>query len=483
MIKELKSMFEKQAGVKRFDMIQTFHACKQEEGKSVSSYVLKMKGYVEQLERLGYVLPNYNMHNMEKTTCELHALLIECEKGLTKKTTTPQVMATQGGKIQKANKKSLNAKGKGKGKGKGKDKPVCIPKPKNLKPSAKEHPTKDDTCHHCKEATQRKRWVTISTSHLKTKYLLRDEDTSPAENTSKIPMEVENFEPLQYEVVPIRRSARTHRAPDHLCLNVKVEEYSLGDLNEPNNYKAAILDPESDNHSQRRKPLDGLDLGGRSEHLLTPKKSYNLNILLHSIYTLKPLLCFLSLVNIILHLFKISRQFTPASGQLLLELGFPRFYLNEDIYMLQPEGFVDSNHPKKVCKLQRSIYGLKQALRSYNKRFDEEIKRFGFAQNLDETCVYQKASESNVTFLILYVNDIIIIGNHIPSLQSVKSYLGKCFAMKDLGKASFILGIKIYRDRSKRLIGLSQSAYMDKILKRFRMDTSKVISPCKKYLT
>ncbi|GJR11355.1 retrotransposon protein, putative, ty1-copia subclass [Tanacetum coccineum] len=58
-------------------------------------------------------------------------------------------------------------------------------------------------------------------------------------------------------------------------------------------------------------------------------------------------------------------------------------------------------------------------------------------------------------------------------LQSVKSYLGKCFVMKDLGEAAFILGIKIYRDRTKRLIKLSQSAYMDKILKRFKMENSK----------
>ncbi|GJR48300.1 hypothetical protein Tco_1316403 [Tanacetum coccineum] len=58
-------------------------------------------------------------------------------------------------------------------------------------------------------------------------------------------------------------------------------------------------------------------------------------------------------------------------------------------------------------------------------------------------------------------------------LKSVKSYLGKCIAIKDLGEATFILGIKIYRDRSKQLIRLSQSAYMDKILKRFRMDNSK----------
>ncbi|GJW67679.1 retrotransposon protein, putative, ty1-copia subclass [Tanacetum coccineum] len=63
--------------------------------------------------------------------------------------------------------------------------------------------------------------------------------------------------------------------------------------------------------------------------------------------------------------------------------------------------------------------------------------------------------------------------NNIPMLQDVKSWLGKCFAMKDLGEATYILGIKIYRDRSRRLICLSQNTYIDKILKRFKMDTSK----------
>ncbi|GJY53130.1 retrotransposon protein, putative, ty1-copia subclass [Tanacetum coccineum] len=108
-----------------------------------------------------------------------------------------------------------------------------------------------------------------------------------------------------------------------------------------------------------------------------------------------------------------------------VKTAFLNGYLDEDIYMVQPEGFVDPKHPRKVCKLQRSIYGLKQASRSWNKRFDKEIKRFGFDQNLDEPCVYQKASGSNVIFLILYVDDIIIMGNHIPSLQSVKDYFGK----------------------------------------------------------
>ncbi|GKF71494.1 retrotransposon protein, putative, ty1-copia subclass, partial [Tanacetum coccineum] len=148
------------------------------EGKRVGAYVLKKKEYVEQLERLGYVLPrdlsvglilngltsdfarfvrNYNTHNMGKTICEIHALLIEYEKGLPKKAETPQVMMIRSGKIQKVNKKLLKAKGKGKVNGKGKDKQVYIYKPKNLKPYAKEHLAKDDTCHHCKEVGHWKR--------------------------------------------------------------------------------------------------------------------------------------------------------------------------------------------------------------------------------------------------------------------------------------------------------------------------------------
>nr|GEU55042.1 retrovirus-related Pol polyprotein from transposon TNT 1-94 [Tanacetum cinerariifolium] len=84
-----------------------------------------------------------------------------------------------------------------------------------------------------------------------------------------------------------------------------------------------------------------------------------------------------------------------------------------------------------------------------------------------------KASGSYVTFLILNVDDILIMGNNIPMLQDVRSFLGRCFAMKDLGEAAYILGIKIYRDRSKRLIGLCQSAYIKKILKRFYMENPK----------
>ena len=76
---------------------------------------------------------------------------------------------------------------------------------------------------------------------------------------------------------------------------------------------------------------------------------------------------------------------------------------------------------------------------------------------------------SAIIFLVLYVNDILIIGNDIRILFIVKTLLSKHFFMKNLGKASYILGILIYRDRSKRMLGLSQSRFIDTIVKRFDM--------------
>ena len=69
--------------------------------------------------------------------------------------------------------------------------------------------------------------------------------------------------------------------------------------------------------------------------------------------------------------------------------------------------------------------------------------------------INKKVSGSSVTFLILYVDDILLMGNEIELLDSIKAYLIKCFSMKDLGEAAYILGIKIYRDISRRLISLS----------------------------
>jgi hypothetical protein len=93
--------------------------------------------------------------------------------------------------------------------------------------------------------------------------------------------------------------------------------------------------------------------------------------------------------------------------------------------------------------------------------FDEVVKGFGFIKNAEESFVYKKVSGSAVVFLILYVDDIFLIlyGNDIPMMEAVKSSLRKSFSMKDLGEVAYILGIKICKDRSKRLIGLPRCIY------------------------
>ena len=96
--------------------------------------------------------------------------------------------------------------------------------------------------------------------------------------------------------------------------------------------------------------------------------------------------------------------------------------LTEEVYMIQPEGFTSIDE-SKMCKLQRFIYGLKQASRSWNMHFDKVIKIYGFVKNEEESCIYKWANSPAVIFLILYVNDILLIRNDILILQGIKVWL------------------------------------------------------------
>ncbi|GKA42445.1 zinc finger, CCHC-type containing protein [Tanacetum coccineum] len=148
MLKELKTIFEEQAKQELFETVKAFLTCKLKEGQSVSSYLLKMKSYLDTLEHLGYA-----MLNELGTIAELHAMLKLHEKGISKKAETPAMLAIHEGKIQKDRKKLQGAKGKEKGK----NKLAYAPKPKIPPPPKREHPTKVFVCHHYKEVGHWKR--------------------------------------------------------------------------------------------------------------------------------------------------------------------------------------------------------------------------------------------------------------------------------------------------------------------------------------
>ncbi|KAL0540854.1 hypothetical protein IC582_020871 [Cucumis melo] len=147
--------------------------------------------------------------------------------------------------------------------------------------------------------------------------------------------------------------------------------------------------------------------------------------------------------------------------------------LEESIYMVQPERFIQKGQEQKVCKLQKSIYGLKQASKSWNIRFDTTIKSYGFEQNVDEPCVYKRIIKSTVAFLVLYVDDILLIGNDIGHLTDIKEWLATQFQMKDLENAQYVLGIQIVRNRKNRTLAMSQTSYIDRMLSRYKMHNSK----------
>ena len=87
----------------------------------------------------------------------------------------------------------------------------------------------------------------------------------------------------------------------------------------------------------------------------------------------------------------------------------------------------------------------------------------------EDHCVYSKSSGSKFVIMTLYVDDILIAGNNVEYLKDIKSWLSSNFEMKDMGNAVYILGVKISRDRSRRLLSLSQETYINKVLERFNM--------------
>jgi hypothetical protein len=121
------------------------------------------------------------------------------------------------------------------------------------------------------------------------------------------------------------------------------------------------------------------------------------------------------------------------------------------------------------CKIKKSIYGLKQVSRQWYLKFDEVIKKFGFIENQVDNCIYFKIKESICIILVLYVDDILLACSDKNLLHETKGFLSSNFDMKDLDDASYILGIEIHQDGTKSVLGLSQRAYIEKMLKRYNM--------------
>ena len=112
--------------------------------------------------------------------------------------------------------------------------------------------------------------------------------------------------------------------------------------------------------------------------------------------------------------------------------------------MEQPKMFTIKGKKHSVCQLKKNLYGLKQALRQWYKKFDSFMVEHGYDKTTSDHCVFMKKfSDGGFIILLLYVDDMLIVGRDTNKIYKLKKELSKSFEMKDLGSTSQILGIKI----------------------------------------
>jgi len=251
-------------------------------------------------------------------------------------------------------------------------------------------------------------------------------------------------EPMAVYAPQLRRSERLRNTREILLLDNETREILLLDNDEPSTYAEAMMDPDSEKwQSAMRSEIESMgdnqvwnlvhlpDGHKTIECKWIYKKKIDMDGNVH-IYkarlvakgfrqvqgvdyeeTFSPVVMLKS-IRIIL---AIAAYFDYEIWQMDVKTAFLNGNLAEDVYMMQPEGFVDPKNAGKVCKLRKAMYGLKQASRSWNIRFDEVVQGFGFTKIESESCVYKKVSGSSLVFLVLYVDDILLIGNDIPILN------------------------------------------------------------------
>ncbi|KAH9750608.1 retrovirus-related pol polyprotein from transposon RE1 [Citrus sinensis] len=139
--------------------------------------------------------------------------------------------------------------------------------------------------------------------------------------------------------------------------------------------------------------------------------------------------------------------------------------LSETVYMPQPEGFENSEHPNYVCKLKKALYGLNQAPRAWFEKLRSVLESWQFTRTRSDTSLFFKRSGNDMILLLIYVDDIIVTRNNNAEIEQLISNLSSTFALKDLGNLNFFLGIEVIRN--DETLVLSQSKYIKDLLAKF----------------
>lgn len=174
------------------------------------------------------------------------------------------------------------------------------------------------------------------------------------------------------------------------------------------------------------------------------------------------------------YLMAIAAQFHLTIYQMDAVTAFLQGDLKEEVYMEQPEVYNDGTN--RVCMLRKSMYGLKQASRQWNIKLSNVLIKAGFKQSKVDSCIYFNIIDKSMTFVAVYVDDLMIFSNDNAVTSNLKHQLTRQFEMKDLGEAQSCIGLRIDRCKQTGSIFLSQEKYIKNILVKFGMNDCKPVA-------
>lgn len=317
---------------------------------------------------------------------------------------------------------------------------------------------------------------------------LAGEDTKPVQTTSQEP-----------SVSGLRRSARNRQPPDFYGIRVNVASEVL---NEPTSMTEALASPDKVKWTEAmEKEMESLHKNDVWDLVMLPKgrkavgskwvfklkvgpdgmvhrhkarlvaQGFSQKYGLDYDETFSPVVRFESLRTVI----GLAVQNGLKLHQMDVTTAFLNGELDEEVYMKQPEGFATKGQEDLVCKLKRSIYGLKQSPRCWNSALDNQLKRMGFVQAKGDPCIYV-ASEGEMFIIAVYVDDIVLAGKSKKRMSEVKQALAKQFEVKDMGELHYFLGVNIVQDSNTGEVCIGQPAYAANLVQKFGMEHAKAVN-------
>ena len=171
-------------------------------------------------------------------------------------------------------------------------------------------------------------------------------------------------------------------------------------------------------------------------------------------------------------LLAIASQHGLVVHQMDVKTAFLNGELKEEIFMRQPEGFISQGEEMLVCKLKRSLYGLKQSAKCWNDELDRQLARMDFTQSDSDPCIYIRYSDNRIFIIAVYVDDIILASESDEMMGRTKKLLSDRFDVEDMGRLHYFLGVKVVQEINSSSIWIGQPSFTNILLKRFGMEES-----------